>query len=60
MAFFQKDPKLYISSLNLSGLKGSGVKTSINVRGGILTQVPKLSFSVAHVAPFYSILLDLE
>ncbi len=39
---FPKRPQLYISSLKLVDLHGSEVKTSINRRGGISTQVPKL------------------
>ncbi len=56
---FPKRPKVYISSLNLGGLKGSGVKTSINLRGGISTQRPKIvifsgSYSIFFIRFFWT------
>ncbi len=47
---FAKRPKLYISSLKLASFAGSGIKIRVNLRDSMLTQGPKSSFSVTHVA----------
>ncbi len=39
---FPKERKRYISNIKLTSLAGSGVKISYNLRGGILTQGPKI------------------
>ncbi len=40
---FPKRPKLYISSLKLACFTGSGMKISLNLRGCISTQGPKIA-----------------
>ncbi len=42
VVIFPKRPILYISSLKLAGYAGLRVKTSFDLRGGILTQGPKI------------------
>ncbi|KAL9969568.1 hypothetical protein ACROYT_G021797 [Oculina patagonica] len=39
---FSKNPKRYISSLNLDGFAGSGVQIRFNLCGSISTQMPKI------------------
>ncbi len=60
MAALQKNPNCTFQVSNLPGLARSGVKISFYLSGVILTQWSKLTFSVAHVPPYYSFLFDLQ
>ncbi len=57
---FSQRPKLFTSSITVTGCAGSGEKIDFNVRGGISIKGQNPSFSVPHVALSYSIPLDLE